>query len=154
MTPNCGFINTFNLNFFLSSSKNQVQQFKKDVSNTYTQDTIMNAHNKTQLTHERIKCALKHSICDKSSSKIFKITILSSNASSNSTKVIKCPHIKNDSILTHIDTQFKVPKSISTLILTNMNTMHELTHGLAHSFPINLRFSSLMIKKKGSFLGL
>ena len=54
MSPNCGLINTPNLNFCLSSSKTQVQHFKKDVSNSATQDSIMNAHKKTQLTHARI----------------------------------------------------------------------------------------------------
>ncbi|KAG5599258.1 hypothetical protein H5410_030628, partial [Solanum commersonii] len=39
-------------------------QFKKDVSNSATQDSIMNVHNKTQLTHARINCILKDSSCD------------------------------------------------------------------------------------------
>ena len=64
MSPICGLINTPNLNFCLSSSKTQVQQFKRDVSNSATQDSIMNAHNKTQLTHARINCVLKDSSCD------------------------------------------------------------------------------------------
>ncbi|KAG5605717.1 hypothetical protein H5410_027209 [Solanum commersonii] len=38
MSPNRGLINTPNLNFCLSSSKTQVQQFKKDVSNSATLD--------------------------------------------------------------------------------------------------------------------
>ena len=92
MSPICGLINTPNLNFCLSSSKTQVQQFKKDVSNSATQDSIMNAHNKTQLTHARINCALKDSSCDSPLSKTLKFTILASNASSSSTKVLKCPH--------------------------------------------------------------
>ena len=100
MSPICGLINTPNLNFCLSSSKTQVQQFKKDVSNSATQDSIMNAHNKTQLTHARINCALKDSSCDSPLSKILKFTILASNASSSSTKVLKCPHNKDDSIFT------------------------------------------------------
>ncbi|KAG5599816.1 hypothetical protein H5410_031186, partial [Solanum commersonii] len=44
MSPNCGLINTPNLNFCLSSSKTQVRQFKNDVSNSTTQDSIMNVH--------------------------------------------------------------------------------------------------------------
>ena len=47
MNPICALINTPNLNFYLSSSKTQVQQFKKDISNSATQDSIMNAHKKT-----------------------------------------------------------------------------------------------------------
>ncbi|KAG5571483.1 hypothetical protein H5410_061249 [Solanum commersonii] len=42
-------MNTSNLNFFLSSSKTQVQQFKRDVSNSATQDSIMNGHRRLNL---------------------------------------------------------------------------------------------------------
>ncbi|KAG5631676.1 hypothetical protein H5410_003393, partial [Solanum commersonii] len=76
-------------------------QFKKDVSNSATQVSIMTVHNKTQLTHARINCILKDSSCDTPLSKILKLTILASNASSSSTKVFKCPHTNNDSIFTH-----------------------------------------------------
>ncbi|KAG5585684.1 hypothetical protein H5410_046118, partial [Solanum commersonii] len=112
VSPNCGLINTPNLNFYLSLSKTQVQQFKKDVSNSATQDSIMNAHKKTQLTHAKINCALKDSGYDSPFSKNLKLTILASNASSSSTKVLKFPHTKNDSIFTHIGSQFKAPKSM------------------------------------------
>ena len=102
MSQNLGLINTPNLNFFLSSSETQVQQFKKDVSKSATKDSIMNAHNKTQLTHARINFALKDSSCDSTLSMILKFTILASNASSSSTKVLKCLHNKKiDSIFTH-----------------------------------------------------
>ena len=101
MSPICGLINTPNLNFCLSSSKTQVQQFKKDVSNSATQDSIMNAHNKTQFTYAKIKSTLKDSSCDSPISKNLMLTILASNASSSSTKVLKFPHTKNDSIFTH-----------------------------------------------------
>ncbi|KAG5587435.1 hypothetical protein H5410_047869 [Solanum commersonii] len=100
MSLKCGLINTPNLNFCLSSSKTQVEQFKKDVSNSTTQDSIMNVHNNTQLTHAMINSVLKDSSCDTPLSKILKLTILASNASSSSTKVFKCPHTKNDSIFT------------------------------------------------------
>ncbi|KAG5590042.1 hypothetical protein H5410_040556 [Solanum commersonii] len=101
MSPNLGLINTTNLNFCLSSSKTQAQQFKKDVSNSATKDSIMNAHNKTQLTYARINCALKDSSCDLPLSKMLKFTILASNASSSSTKVLKSTENKDDSIFTH-----------------------------------------------------
>ncbi|KAG5580097.1 hypothetical protein H5410_050724, partial [Solanum commersonii] len=68
--------------------------FKEDVSNSTTQDSIMNVHNKTQLTHARINCILKDSSCDTPLSKILKLTILASNASSSSTNVFICPHTK------------------------------------------------------------
>ncbi|KAG5572349.1 hypothetical protein H5410_062115, partial [Solanum commersonii] len=61
-------------------------QFKKDVSNNATQDTTMNVHNKTQLTHARINCILKDLSCYTPLSKILKLTILASNTSLSSTK--------------------------------------------------------------------
>ncbi|KAG5606681.1 hypothetical protein H5410_028173 [Solanum commersonii] len=61
----------------------------------------MNVHNKTQLTHARINCILKDSSCDTPLSKILKLTILTSDASSSSSNIFKCPHTKNDSIFTH-----------------------------------------------------
>ena len=73
MSPICGLINTPNLNFCLSTSKTQVPQFKKDVSNA-TQDLTMNGNKKTQLNHARINCALKDSSCDSSLPKNFKLT--------------------------------------------------------------------------------
>ncbi|KAG5610348.1 hypothetical protein H5410_021629 [Solanum commersonii] len=84
-----------------NKSKTQVQQFKKDVSSSATQDSIMDAHNKTQFTYAKIHCALKDSSCDSPLSKNLMFTILGSNASSSSTIVFKCPHTKNDSIFTH-----------------------------------------------------
>ncbi|KAG5615071.1 hypothetical protein H5410_014895 [Solanum commersonii] len=47
----------------------QVEQFKWNVSNSVTQDSIMNAQKKTQLTHGMINCALKDLICDSPVSK-------------------------------------------------------------------------------------
>ena len=122
MSPICGLINTPNLNFCLSSSKTQVQQFKKHVSNSATQDSIMNVHNKTQLTHARINYGLKDSSCYSPLSKTLKFTILASNASSSSTNVLKFPHTKDDSIFTTMVQQFITPESQSTLTLTKVNT--------------------------------
>ena len=62
----------------------------------------MSAHNKTQFTYARINCVLKDSSCDTPLSKILKLAILATNASSSSTTVSECPHTKNDSIITHI----------------------------------------------------
>ncbi|KAG5585775.1 hypothetical protein H5410_046209 [Solanum commersonii] len=87
MSPICGLINTPNLNFCLSSSKTQVQQFKKEVSNSATQVSIMNVHNKTQFTHAKIKCVPKDSSCDTPLPKILKLVIVSSNESLSSTKI-------------------------------------------------------------------
>ena len=151
MIPNCELIKTTNLNFCLSSSKTPVQQFKKDVSNSATKDSIMNAHNKTQLTLARINCALKGSSCDTPLSKIFKLTTLSSNTCLISTTVIKYPHIKNDSIFTHNDSQFKVLESISTLILTKINIMHILTRRFVLIFQST--FISAHSETKRSFQG-
>ncbi|KAG5605465.1 hypothetical protein H5410_026957 [Solanum commersonii] len=93
-----------NLHFFiLSAAFTQVQPFKKEVSSNATQDSIMNAHNKTQFTYVKILCVPKDSSCDTPFSKILKLAILASNASSISTKVFECPHRKDDSILSHKD---------------------------------------------------
>ncbi|KAG5610347.1 hypothetical protein H5410_021628, partial [Solanum commersonii] len=95
------FIRSFSfLCSFLPNSQTQVQPFKKSVSNSATQDSIMNAHNKTQFTYAKIKCALKDSSYDSLISKTLMLTILASNASSSSTILFKCPHTKNDSIFT------------------------------------------------------
>ena len=64
------------------------------------QDSFMNAYKKSQLTHAKINCALEES-GDLPFPNILKLTILSSNASSSSKKVLKFPHTKNDSIYTH-----------------------------------------------------
>ncbi|KAG5580278.1 hypothetical protein H5410_050905, partial [Solanum commersonii] len=84
-----------------TNNETQIQQLKKDASNSATQDSIMNAHKKTQITQARINCALKDLSCDSPLSKILKFTILASNESSSSTNLLKCPHTKNDSIFTH-----------------------------------------------------
>ncbi|KAG5599983.1 hypothetical protein H5410_031353 [Solanum commersonii] len=68
--------------------------------NSATQKSIINAHKKTQLTRARINCALKDSSCDSPLPNNLKLTILASNASSSLTKVFKCPHKTNDSIIT------------------------------------------------------
>ena len=152
MSPICGLINTPNLNFCLSSSKTQVQQFKKDVSNSATQDSIMNAHNKTQFTYAKIKCVLKVSSCDLPISTNLMLTILASNASSSSTIVFKCPHTKNDSIFTQKVSQFKALESDATLTLTKKNIMHNFTHGVARIFQS--RFILAHSRSKRSFQGL
>ncbi|KAG5595937.1 hypothetical protein H5410_037169 [Solanum commersonii] len=63
----------------------QVKSFKKSVSNSATQDSIMNEHNKIKFTYAKIKCALKDSSCDSPISKNLMLAILASNASSSST---------------------------------------------------------------------
>ncbi|KAG5631955.1 hypothetical protein H5410_003672, partial [Solanum commersonii] len=87
---------------FLLGSVHQtlVQPFKKGVSNSATQNSIMNAHNKTHFNYAKIKCALKDSNCDSPISKNLTLTILDSNVSSSSTKVFKCPYTRNDFIFT------------------------------------------------------
>ncbi|KAG5576518.1 hypothetical protein H5410_056652, partial [Solanum commersonii] len=100
MSPICGLINTSNLNFLLSSSKLKFSRSNRDVSNSATQDSIMNVHNKTQFTHAKIQYALKDSSCDSTISKNLMLIILASNGSASSTKVFKCPHTRNDSIFT------------------------------------------------------
>ncbi|KAG5619624.1 hypothetical protein H5410_004842 [Solanum commersonii] len=50
--------------------------FKNGVSNSATQDSIMNAHNKTQFTYARINCVLKDLSCDTPLPKILMLAIL------------------------------------------------------------------------------
>ncbi|KAG5615277.1 hypothetical protein H5410_015101 [Solanum commersonii] len=73
---------------FLFLFQTQVQPFKKGVSNSASQDSIMSAHNKTQFTYARINCVLKDSSCDTLLPKILMLAILATCASSSSTKSI------------------------------------------------------------------
>ena len=117
--------------------------------NTSTQGSIMNAHNTTQFTHVRFKCVLKYSSCDIPLSMIFKLTILDTDTSLSSTKVIKWSHIKNDSIFTHNGMQYKTSKSISMITVIKMNTIHELTHRFARIFKSTI--ISVHSRSKSSF---
>ncbi|KAG5580567.1 hypothetical protein H5410_051194 [Solanum commersonii] len=74
---------------------------ERDVSNSATEDSIMNIHNKTQINHAKINCILKDSSSDTPLPKIHMLAILATYASSSSTKVSKCSHTKNNSIFTH-----------------------------------------------------
>ncbi|KAG5610484.1 hypothetical protein H5410_021765, partial [Solanum commersonii] len=66
---------------FLSDiEQTQVQSFKKGVLKSATQDSTMNAHNKTQFTDAKIKCELKGSSTYSPISKNLMLTILASNA--------------------------------------------------------------------------
>ncbi|KAG5594570.1 hypothetical protein H5410_035802 [Solanum commersonii] len=62
--------------------------FKKGVSNSATQDSIMNIHNKIQITYAKINCALKDSSCDTLLLEILMLAILATCATSSSTKSI------------------------------------------------------------------
>ncbi|KAG5631714.1 hypothetical protein H5410_003431 [Solanum commersonii] len=88
MCPICGLINTLNLKFLLVLKQTQVLPFKKGVSNSATQDSTMNAHNKTQFTYARFNCVLKDLGCDTPLAKIIMLAILVTCASSSSTKSI------------------------------------------------------------------
>ncbi|KAG5629729.1 hypothetical protein H5410_001446 [Solanum commersonii] len=66
-------------------SQTQVQLFKKGVSNIATQDSIMNIHNKIQITYAKINCVLKDSSCDTPLLDILVLIILATCASSSST---------------------------------------------------------------------
>ncbi|KAG5631399.1 hypothetical protein H5410_003116 [Solanum commersonii] len=71
----------------------------------------MNVHDKTQTIYESINCVLKDSSCDTPLSKILKLVLLASNASSSSTKAFECPHTNDDSIFTHkciINLRFRI----------------------------------------------
>ncbi|KAG5576715.1 hypothetical protein H5410_056849 [Solanum commersonii] len=80
--------------------KLKIQLFRKGVSNSVTQDLIMNIHNEIQITYGNINCVVKDSSCDTPLSEILMLVISATCASSSSTKVFKCPHMKNDSVFT------------------------------------------------------
>lgn len=83
MSPICRLINTTKLKFCLSSSKTQVQHFKKkSVSNNVTQDSLINVHNKTRFIYERMNYVPKYSSYDNPLPSILKLAILISDASS------------------------------------------------------------------------
>ena len=105
MSPNPGLINTPNLNFCLSSSKTQVQQFKKDVSNSATKDSNMNAQ---VVTHHYKKFS--------NSQYLLQMQVQAQQRYSNAltTKMIPYSH----TMVQH----FKALKSYTTLTLTKMNT--------------------------------
>ena len=133
MSLNLWHIKTPNLNFCLPSSKTQVHQFKKDVSNSATEDSMMNAHKKIQLTYVSINCSLIGLSCDLP--KILKFTILASDVSSSSTGVLKFPHTKNDFIFTrYSSTIYIAPKSQTTLALKKMNIRKDFTYRFALIF--------------------
>ncbi|KAG5576775.1 hypothetical protein H5410_056909 [Solanum commersonii] len=59
-----------------SPKQTQVQPFKKGVSNSATQDSIMNIHNKIQITYAMINCTLKDSSCDTPLPEILMLAII------------------------------------------------------------------------------
>uniref|UniRef100_M1DG64 Uncharacterized protein n=1 Tax=Solanum tuberosum TaxID=4113 RepID=M1DG64_SOLTU len=109
----------------------------------------MNAHNKTQLTHARINCALKDSSCDSPLSKMLKFTILALNASSSSTKVLKFPHNKDDSIFTHNSSTIYSSRITSDSHTHKDEHMHDFTHRFALIFQSTL--DSAHSRSKRSF---
>ncbi|KAG5606422.1 hypothetical protein H5410_027914, partial [Solanum commersonii] len=122
------------LSSFFHPIKTQVQHLRKDVSNSATKDSIMNAHNKTQLTHARINCALKDSSCGSPLSKMLKFIILASNASSSSTKVLKCPHDKDDSIFTYNSSNIYSSRITYDSHTHKDEHIHDFTHRFALIF--------------------
>ena len=66
-----------------------------------THDSLVNVHDKTQFTYERMNFVLKESICDTLFPKILKLAVIFSNGSSNLTRTFEFPHKNDDSIFTH-----------------------------------------------------
>ncbi|KAG5600560.1 hypothetical protein H5410_031930, partial [Solanum commersonii] len=66
-------------------SQSQVKLFKKGVSDSDTQVSIMNVHNKIEITHAKINCVLKDSSGDTPLPKILMLAILATCTSSSST---------------------------------------------------------------------
>ncbi|KAG5595519.1 hypothetical protein H5410_036751 [Solanum commersonii] len=73
---------------FLRLSQTQVQSFKKGILNSATQDSIMNIHNKIQITYAKINCVLKYSSCDTPLLAILMLAILATCVSSSLTNSI------------------------------------------------------------------
>ncbi|KAG5619641.1 hypothetical protein H5410_004859 [Solanum commersonii] len=88
MSPNCGLIKTPNLTFSCPQANSSSAAQKRSLEQCYA-----------RFNHE---CTQQDSIyCDSPLAKNFMLTILASNAISSSTKVLKFPHTKNDSIFIH-----------------------------------------------------
>ena len=103
----------------------------------------MNAHNKTQLTHAMTYFALKGSSNDSPLSKILNFTILASNVSSSSRKVLKFPHTKMIQHLQKMFQHFIVPESHTTLTLTKIS-IHMASH---IGFPFYSKQYSLQLSQ-------
>ncbi|KAG5613710.1 hypothetical protein H5410_013534, partial [Solanum commersonii] len=75
---------------YLKLKQTRVQLITKGVSNSARQDSIMNVHNNTQITHAKINCVLKDLSCDTPLPKILMRLI-------NSRSGIRCDtHTKNE----------------------------------------------------------
>ena len=66
-----------------------------------THDSLVNVHDKTQFTYERMNFVLKESICDTLFPKILNLAVIFSNGSSNLTRTFEFHHKNDDSIFTH-----------------------------------------------------
>lgn len=77
----------------------------------------------SRLTYSCKDQLFNDSSCDSLLSKNLKLTILSSNASSSTTKVFKFPHMKDDSIRTHNGLKFKAMESNVMPTVTKINTV-------------------------------
>ncbi|KAG5584837.1 hypothetical protein H5410_045271 [Solanum commersonii] len=133
MSPNRGLINTPNLNFYLSSSKTQVQQFKKDVSNSATQDPIMSVHTRLNLLMQGSIIYLKTQVVThhyqrfSRSQYLLQMQVQAQLRYSNALT-------QRMILYSHTMVQlFKAPKSNATLTLTKKNTMQAFTHRFARS---------------------
>ena len=66
-----------------------------------THDSLVNVHDKTQFTYERMNFILKDSSCDTLLPKLLKVAVIFSNGSSNSIRTFEFPHKNDDSVFTH-----------------------------------------------------
>lgn len=83
---------------------------------------------------------------------MFKFTILASNASSNTTKVLKCPHNKDDSIFTHYSSTINSSGITHDSHTHKDEHMHDFTHRFALIFQST--FVSAHSRSKRFFQGL
>ncbi|KAG5599723.1 hypothetical protein H5410_031093, partial [Solanum commersonii] len=99
MTLFCSFLHVSVLDLFPNSLKLKFNNSKR-ISQTVLLKAQHECTQQDSITHAIINCALKDSSCDYPLAKMLKFTILSLNASSSSTKVLKFLHNKNDSLFT------------------------------------------------------
>ena len=134
MSPNYGLINTPNLNFCLSSSKTRVRQFKQDILNNATQDSMMNAHTRLNLlmrrsnVHSKFQVVTHHYQRISSSWYLLQMQVQTQQRYSNALTQRMIPYSHT------MVQQLIAPESQSTLTLRKINTMHDFTHRFALIF--------------------
>ncbi|KAG5610237.1 hypothetical protein H5410_021518 [Solanum commersonii] len=123
------------------------------MSQTVLQKTQHECTDQDSTTHALINYALKDSSCDSPLLRMLKFTILASNATASSTKVVKCPYNKDDSILTHNFSTIHSSGSTYDSHTHKDEHMHDFTYRFALIFQSTF-FSAHSRPKRESILGV